>query len=448
MKPFKGKNTSARAAVFAGVVVLMALAPEMRAQSSMDALLDKLEQKGVLTVDEARELRSENVTNSMDDFNRELNSKFSMPDWVTNYKLSGDFRGRYDDQSSDDPAIVERDRLRYRLRVGLTMIMLDNFEVGFRLGSGDNSQGNPSSPLSNNQTLNGNASKKPLYIDTAYAKWMAINNDTLMTALIFGKMVQPLDVSPMVFDPDYTPEGGAVQTTFKFNDQQSVRLNGAALVLDEIKTSTRDPFLFGGQIFWDANWTPKLASTLGFSIYNIVNKTNLSTTYDSNTGNTLATSIGPVVADFTPVVVGGSVTYTLDSFPLYPGPIPIKFAGEYMDNLGATANNKGWWGGVTVGKSGKKGTWDISYRYQVLDADAWWDQIVDDDNVAAFPTSPTSALLAGGTNIKGHLIKFNYSPLDFLTFTFTCYLNSLINNPLPPSKTAAIHAMADVMLKF
>ena len=32
----------------------------------------------------------------------------------------------------------------------------------------------------------------------------------------------------------------------------------------------------------------------------------------------------------------------------------------------------------------------------------------------------------GGTNIKGQMIKFNYSLTDALTFTFTAYINELI----------------------
>jgi hypothetical protein len=447
------KQNHTKVALFAGATALMALTPNIYAQSSVDALLNKLEQKGVLTVDEAKELKSENATNSVADFNSAMNSRFPMPDWVTGYKLSGDFRGRYDEQTSDNAAIVERDRLRYRLRVGLTVDMKDNLEVGFRVGSGDpstaaaaasnNGTGNP---LSNNQTLGDDASKKSLYVDTAYGKWTAINDGTWMAAVTFGKMVQPFDASPMVFDPDYTPEGAALQAAYKFNDRQSLRFNGAGFVLDEIKTSVNDPYLYGGQIFWDAKWSPAIGTSLGVAAYDISNKGNLATTYDTNLGNTLAG--GHFATDFNPIVASGSVTYMLDSFPLYTGAFPIKLAGEYMNNPATSGNNVGYWGGFTLGKSGKKGAWDISYRYQVLEANAWWDQIVDDDNVAAVPTSAVAAGLASGTNIKGHLVKFNYSLTDALTFTFTCYVNDLINNPFPAAKTDAIHAMADIMWKF
>ncbi len=447
MKKLKKQNHT-KVALFAGAAALMALTPNSHAQSSVDALLNKLEQKGILTVDEAKELKSENQMDSAADFNKAMNSKFQMPDWITSYKLYGDFRGRYDEQTTDSSAIVDRDRFRYRLRVGLTVDMKDNLEVGFRLGSGDNSTGSPSNPLSNNQTMAGNASKKPLYIDTAYGRWTPVNDGTWMVAGTIGKMVQPFDASYMLFDPDYTPEGGALQISYKLNDKQSLRFNSAALVLDEIKSSSHDPFMYGGQLLWDAKWTSRIGTTLGISAYDIVNRGNLSTAYDTNLGNTLVPGNTAFMYNFNPIVGSGSVTYTLDRFPLYPGAFPIKLAGEYLYNPGAPNNNVGYWGGLTLGKSGKKGTWDISYRYQRLEADAWWDQIVDDDNAAAFPTSATTAGLAGGTDVQGHLVKFNYSLADALTFTFTCYMNDLINNPFPGQKTDAMHIMADLMWKF
>ncbi len=439
------KYDMTRTAVLAGAVALLSAGAQVCAQSSAsDALIDKLEQKGILSADEAKDLRKESkgdFNKSLNDsFGKELSAKMGLPDWVTGYKLSGDFRGRFDDISSGNPASMDRIRLRYRLRVGLVLNMKDNFEVGFRLGSGDGG------PLSNNQTLSGNASKKPLYVDTAYAKWTPIHNDEWKLAATIGKMGQPFAASPMVFDPDYTPEGGAIQAAYKFNDEQSLKFNGAAFVLDEISSSSKDPFLYGGQAIWDAKWASDFSTSLGMAAYNIVNKENLSATYDSNKGNTLAA--GALVNNYNPVVISGSATYALDSFPLYKGAFPIKVGGEYMNNPGASSNNEGWWGGITFGKSGHRGNWDISYRYERLEGDAWWDQIVDDDNAGFVPTSPVAGGVSGGTNIKGHLVKLNYSLTDALTFTFTCYINDLINNPVPGTKTDAIHAMADLMWKF
>jgi hypothetical protein len=193
---------------------------------------------------------------------------------------------------------------------------------------------------------------------------------------------------------------------------------------------------------------------LGISTFDIVNPVMLTTANVPyiNQGNT-RNAFGVLVNNFNPVILGGSVTYKLDSFPFYAGVFPIKVGGEYMNNPAAGSNNKGYWGGITFGKSGTKKSWDISYRYQELQANAWYDQLVDDDNAAFYRTAPSSGAVGyfGGTNVKGHLIRANYSFTDSLTGSFICYMNELIGNSSngtaePQSKT--IHMMADVMWKF
>jgi hypothetical protein len=482
MKKLKKQNHT-KVALFAGAAALMALTPNTHAQSSVDALLNKLEQKGILTVDEAKELKTENQQDSAADLNKAFNSKIAMPDWVTSYKLYGDFRGRFDDELTDSPGIPgtkgnpgtglssqDRIRLRYRLRVGMLVNMKDDLQVGFRLGSGD-SGGNA---LSNNTTEENNGTKKPVWVDAAYGKWTPINDGVWMLAATIGKMDQPFQVSQMVFDSDYTPEGGALQGSYKINDNHSVAVNGAGFVLDEVASSGRDPFLYGGQVIWNANWTTRIASSLGVGAFNIVNKDALGlagfpASYanynpggvaNNNYGNTRNATTGNLVYNYNPIVVSGSATYTLDTFPLYNGKFPIKLSGEFMDNPAAPSqSNQGYWGGITFGKSGRKGTWDIFYRYQYLEADAWYDELVDDDNVAFYVNNGGSSSSIpksgwfGGTNMKGHLVKFNYSLTDALILSFTAYLNDLIKPnqnigaPGEP-KNNALHFMADLMWKF
>ena len=481
MKKLKKQNHT-KVALFAGAAALMALTPNTHAQSSVDALLNKLEQKGILTVDEAKELKTENQQDSAADLNKAMNSRFPMPDWVTSYKLYGDFRGRFDELTTDSPGAAalsaqDRMRLRYRLRVGMLVNMKDDLQVGFRLGSGDatgvGSQSSAGSPLSNNSTLQDNGTKKMIYIDAAYGKWTPINDGVWMLAATIGKMDQPFQVSQMVFDSDYTPEGGALQSSYKINDNHSLAVNGAAFVLDEMAASARDPFMYGAQAIWNANWTPHIGSSLGIGAFDIVNKQALGLSGGANPPNINAGGVpninqgntrngfGNLTYNYNPIIVSGSATYTLDSFPLYNGKFPIKLAGEFMDNPGAdpatgSANNQGYWGGITFGKSGKKGTWDIFYRYQYLEADAWYDELVDDDNVAFYSHTATALAKNGwmsGTNMKGHLVKFNYSLTDALTFSLTTYINDLINpnlntGGLGEPKNHSLHFMADLMWKF
>jgi Putative porin len=478
MKKFKKQNHT-KVALFAGATALMALSNQAHAQSA-DALIDKLVDKGILTSKEGQDLRDE----SDQDFNTALQTKTGTPDWVTGYKFSGDFRGRYDEVASTDgnTHFADRDRLRYRLRVGVVVSMKDNLETGFSLTSGDSAPttggygGGGGNPLSSNSTMQDNGTKKNVYIDTAYGKWTPLNSEGWFLSTTIGKMINPLTFSPMVFDTDWTPEGAAIQSGYTFNDQHAILVNGAAFVEDQEVTGTdtgsvQAPALFAGQAIWNANWTQKFGTSLGLGGYILANSQNLTTANVPyvNQGNTRTTvglapsQVGVLVNGYTPIIGDVSATYKLDTFPFFTGAFPIKVSGEYINNVGTISgnnNNQGYWAGITFGKSGTKGTWDISYRYEYLEADATYDQLVDDDNGAYYQNANTITSAPymqtgyyGGTNVKGHLIKANYSITDALTFTFTCYLNQLITPGLnaptggEPNNTA-IHVMADLMWKF
>jgi len=458
MKKLNKQNTTTKVAIFAGAAALMALTPQTHAQSTVNDLLNKLEQKGILTVDEAKELKAENATNSVEDFNKEFNSKFAMPNWITNYRLYGDFRGRYDERTTPNPAQEDNIRLRYRLRVGLEVNMKDDLQVGFRLASADpNTATGPAggAPLSNNSNLQGNGTKKFIYVDAAYGKWTPINDGTWMLGATIGKMNQPFQESYMVFDPDYTPEGGALQASYKINDWNTLAINGAGFVLTWAGNGAENmSFLYGGQAIWNANWTDHLASSLGVAAYDIVNRDQLTTANAGagNKGNSV-NGAGDPIYSLNPIVVDVSATYSLDHFPLYQGAFPITVAGSYMINPGAPGSggiaggepngNQGYNAGVTFGKAGKQGTWDVGYRYQALDANAWFAQIVDDDNAIY------NAGFSGGTNVKGHLFTADYALTDALLFSFYCYINSMIGNVNPAgASSAALHTAASLTWKF
>ncbi|HZI32008.1 MAG TPA: putative porin [Candidatus Binatia bacterium] len=433
--------------------VLATHATPARAEVAGDTLINKLEQKGILTSDEAKELRKEN----QEDYNNSIEKSFGKftgtPSWVTGYKISGDFRGRFDQISvTHNDNAVNRARFRYRLRFGIVANIVDNMEVGFRLGSGD-SGGNS---LSNNTTLENNATKKPIWIDEAYGKWTAINNGDWLLAATIGKMGNPFNFTPMVFDPDLTPEGAAVTGGYTINDNQNISFTGAGFVLDEESGSTRDPFMYGGQVALNSKWNSKLSSSVGVGAFQIVNPSQLTTgnVPYNNRGNSRSAA-GVLLYNYNPIIADASLTYTFDKAPLYTGKFPVKVAGEYINNPGAGQDNNGYWAGVTFGKSGKKNTWDLSYRYEYLEADAWYDQVVDDDNAAYYQNAPSgggSAGVYGGTNLKGHLVKLNYSITDYLTFTLTGYITDVINNKaynnVSEPNSSTVHFMADVMWKF
>src|SRR3989442_10720845 len=81
---------------------------------SADALIDKLVDKGILTVKEANDLREETDKG----FTAAYSVKSGMPEWVSALKFNGDFRGRYESFTFDDPNTPDRNRFRYRARFG------------------------------------------------------------------------------------------------------------------------------------------------------------------------------------------------------------------------------------------------------------------------------------------------------------------------------------------
>src|SRR5207253_7733638 len=119
---------------------------------------------------------------------------------------------------------------------------------------------------------------------------------------------------------------------------------------------------------------------------------------------------------------------------------PVKIFGDYMYNNGAPdqgndvngspVDNSAFSVGFQLGKSGKKRTWDISYTWKYLGANAWWEELVDSDFGAFYDAANSPANSGGGigyaagTNVKGHILKFSYSPYDSMTVSVKWFLTS------------------------
>ena len=429
--------------LMAPVVAALAIAPAHG--QSEDALINKLVEKGILTIDEAKALHEE----ARKEFDSAYKIKTGLPDSVTSLRIGGDFRGRYEMFHSDHPDFTDRHRFRYRVRPGIWATLRDNFEVGFRLTSGEPVDNFGGDPISGNTTFQNNASKKFVYIDLAYASWTAVDNDVWSSRLTVGKMENPWVFSDLVFDGDYTPEGFAQQFEFHLNERHSLGLHLGEFVLDEIGGSSRDPWLLGGQFRFDSKWTPEIATSVGVGGLLITDEERLSeppggssAVPNVNAGNTR--SAGVLTENYNPMIADASFTYTLDSFWQYNAPFPIRLVGEYMKNPGADDHNEAYAIGVTFGKSGKRGLWDISYRWKHLEADAWYEEMVDSD----FGALSAGASYRAGTNIKGHVIKGSYSPYNSVTLGVTYFLTERITGVAPEVDEDMGRLQVDAVWKF
>src|SRR4029450_573579 len=160
----------------ATTAVLLAQSTTSRLQAqSADALIDKLVEKGILSVKEANELREEADRN----FSQAYSVKSGLPDFVQALRISGDLRARYEGFYSDaryaesegGGEFVNRSRYRFRVRVGIVASLFENLEVGLRLGSAEPLRGGGGDPISGNTTFQDNASRKAVFIDQAYGRW-------------------------------------------------------------------------------------------------------------------------------------------------------------------------------------------------------------------------------------------------------------------------------------
>jgi len=219
-----------RLAAFAGTVALAAVLPQAHADSSSDALINKLEQKGILTSDEAKALRAESEQSETNLINQLPASKWLIADSIKTLGLYGDFRLRYEYRGADNPfpspaagtvvgegntgatgKTYDQERFRYALRFGLRGDLIDDWSYGLRLET----SANPRSPWvtfandtgkSSSAPISGTPSDKSndsIYVGQAYLNW----HPTSWLELAVGRMPMPLYTTPMVWDSDINPEG-------------------------------------------------------------------------------------------------------------------------------------------------------------------------------------------------------------------------------------------------
>jgi hypothetical protein len=143
--------------------------------------------------------------------------------WASKLHWFGDFRYRYEYIDQREREVRHRNRIRARLGLGVTVN--DEWDLGFRLATG---QGEVSGdPVSTNQTLDEAFSRKPFWLDQAFLayhpQWLERLN------LYAGKIENPfyrVGKNQMIWDSDLTPEGVGLLYGMPLGEQTS--LNWAA----------------------------------------------------------------------------------------------------------------------------------------------------------------------------------------------------------------------------
>ena len=188
-----------------------------RAQDA-GALLDLLVKKRLITDQEAEEVRGELTKEVASTAAGKL--KLSTP--ITELELYGDARVRYEvrtaeagppDATTRPGENTQRNRARYRLRLGLRGTLVDDWFFGLRLETSSN-------PRSTNVTIGDDSSNGAfaktsdgINVGQVYLGYKGIHDVTLTA----GRMPNPLVTTSMVWDADINPEGIAEQWKHTFN---------------------------------------------------------------------------------------------------------------------------------------------------------------------------------------------------------------------------------------
>lgn len=429
-----------------------------RAQDA-GALLDLLVKKRLITDQEAEEVRGELTKDAASTAAGKL--KLSTP--ITEIELYGDMRMRYEVRTAETglPDTIDRpgdntqrNRARYRLRLGLRGTLTDDWFFGLRLETSSNSR-------STNVTIGDEASGGPfsktsdgINVGQAYLGYKGFRDITLTA----GRMPNPLITTSMVWDADINPEGIAEQWKHTFNlsfggGQTTAATDygkdgkSAAAVSSEPTRMTIDVFANLAQFVYDdsnpenpigpaPNGIPNTdAYLLAWQVGAKVNFTKdiylqFAPTLYNYTGNGDSFNVHFVgdpnfkqgTATITPNQTGINSLLVFDmpvEFGWKIGEIPMRVFGDFAVNLEGDARaaaaghpDKGddryaYQVGLGIGKIKQKHDWQIQGFYQHVDQFALDPNLVDSD------------IFDSRVNMEGFAVQAGYAISDAVTFNLT-----------------------------
>ncbi len=390
------KSTTKWLALLSGV--LLGATCAMHAQDA-GALLDLLVKKGLITDQEAADVR----TDLQRDAGTTPAGKLNLAATDTEFRIAGDLRVRYEYREGEDPTDdkQERNRFRYRLRFGFTGNVYNNFFYGFRLETSTGSR-------SSNVTMADDSgpwakTNDALNVGQSYIGWKP-SSDWTVTA---GRMPNPLVTTSMVWDGDINPEGLSEQ--WKMHDgtvdyfanlgQFLYATAGSQNTFGKTATS-KDLFLLAWQVGGKYNLgnglTLQAAPTL-YTYYNTNQSTNPTPFRGAFTAANMTATNNLLVVDV-PLEFGfnigevGSRIFADVAFNTEGKDRARKWGRPDLDG-----EDKAYQFGFQYGKAADRGTWDAKIFYQAVGAFALDTNLVDSD------------LFDSRTNMKGWVFNTNYA---------------------------------------
>ncbi len=318
--------------------------------------------------------------------------------WADKVALQGDFRYRYEN-IDQETATSDRNRQRIRARAAIVAKPQDNLEVGFGLTTSENGD-----PISDNQTLGSGGSSKDVFIELAYFNWTALPGLNVMGGKFKNILYRPAKTA-LLWDSDWNPEGLAATYT-------KGPFFGSVLGtwLDSDSNSSEE-FTYGAQVGASIplGETVNLKGGVGYFNFNTAGK---GTFYGAETAffdNSFDPLTNQYLFDYEELEAFAEVGFNVAG-------IPASVFAEYVNNMDADEFDTGWTAGVAVGAAKAKGTWEASYAYQDLEADAVFGALTDSD------------FGGGGTDNEGHVVRGAYALSDKSNVAFSYFMNTIDQN--------------------
>lgn len=304
---------------------------------------------------------------------------FADGSWTEKVTIKGDFRYRH--QTDDPENGLERNRNRFRARIGIDAKLDDQTKLGFQLASGS------SDPISTNQTLDEGFSSKQVNIDLAYFQWNPARAKGV--TLAGGKIKNPFFTpgeTEMIWDGDLNPEG--IAGTFESSGSETAKffITLAGFWVEE-NSSSPDAGLRAAQAGVTLTGkSKKVSATFGGSFYDYSNAKGYSTFYDyeDSFGNSIDMN-DAYMYDYN--LLEGFAQVTANA-----GSTPFSIFASVVSNGDADSAKTGFLVGASIGQAKKTGSAMFRYNYRKVERDAV---------VGAFTDSDFGG---GGTDRKGHEI--------------------------------------------
>jgi hypothetical protein len=314
--------------------------------------------------------------------------------WAARMNWYGDLRYRYE-FIDDDGASSDRHRNRVRARLGLDVEVSDEWNLGFRIATGNGEVSGD--PVSTNQTLDEAFSKKPVWLDLAYfgyhPQWFKGLD------LYAGKINLPFyrpGKGELIWDSDLTPEGVAILYGMPLGDRTTANFVTGGFWVNEESTGG-DTSLWALQGYLKHQISKPTYILGGASLFcygNIQGEESLAAEWNASTG----AFFGNTAAD------GNVFASDYDLFELFVefgtqvGGMPVAVFGDWVRNTVAANSDEdtGWLVGATLNRAKDPGSWQFEYDYRDLELDAVVGQFSNSD------------FIGGGTGGKGHRFALAY----------------------------------------